>query len=376
MFIDFIPYSILLLWLISQLIIFSFRVFYNNKFLKNIDSYSDIEINRHTKTLLLFIYANSFLWGISSAFAVLYGDSNYVYILIAAMLGVLTGTMATLTSIFHAVFFYMLNITIPFVFSLVFIGATQEYYLSALLLSIYLTVSIPAAFRVHISLRDNILQREKIMQLNDSLEIKVNKAIEQTKQKEKLLQEQTRLAQMGEMISMIAHQWRQPLGAISSSVLSIQIKQASGKFNLSKLEDRDEFLKFSDKKLNRINDYVQVLSNTIDDFRNFFKPDKEKELVTLSTPITRALQIVENSMSSKNITITTEFDNDDKVLMYQNEMMQVILNILKNAEDNFIEKNTKNPYIKIKTYSEDGAWVTSISDNGGGIPKDYNEPLK
>jgi len=192
--------------------------------------------------------------------------------------------------------------------------------------------------------------------------------LSEIKHKDKLLQEQTRLAQMGEMISMIAHQWRQPLGAISSSVISIQTKKISGKFDLTKEKERDEYFEFSDARLQNISQYVQVLSSTIDDFRNFFKPEKQKERVNLTSPIKRALGIVEESMKSKNITISIDFNIDKKVTIYQNEMMQVFLNILKNSEDSLVENMSRNAQIKIETKEVGKYYLISISDNGMEIP--------
>jgi len=213
--------------------------------------------------------------------------------------------------------------------------------------------------------------------LRDGKKVRMSTLLDLTdiKVKEKLLQQQTRLAQMGEMISMISHQWRQPLGAISSAVIGIKIKRASGKFNLDIKEERDNFLDYSDNKLNHITEFVQILSTTIDDFRNFFKPDKDKEMVELAAPIKRALSIVKISMSSKNIIITEDYQNNDEILMYQNEMMQVILNILKNSEDNFTEKNIQNSCINIKTYKEKNRLMIEVSDNGGGIPEDIIESI-
>jgi PAS domain S-box-containing protein len=190
------------------------------------------------------------------------------------------------------------------------------------------------------------------------------------KQNEKLLQQQSRLAQMGEMISMIAHQWRQPLGAVSSAVMGIQTKLASGRYDFKKETDRDEFFVFMNQKLKNINGYVQVLSTTINDFRNFFKPDKVKEIVAITIPIEKALQIVQTSMSAKGIKIKTNYDINHKLNLYPNEMMQVILNILKNSEDNFLEKKISNPQINIATRKEQSDYIISIWDNGGGIPKD------
>jgi signal transduction histidine kinase len=176
---------------------------------------------------------------------------------------------------------------------------------------------------------------------------------------------------MGEMISMIAHQWRQPLGAISATVLGIETKIIFKKYDLSKEEDREQFLEFLKIKLKNISEYVQGLSTTIDDFRNFFKPDKAKERLSLTSSIKRALGIVEVSMSNKNIEILTTFDDNEEIELYHNEIMQVILNILKNAEDNFKEKgDIKDAAVWIRTYKKDNRHAISIKDNGGGIPDD------
>ncbi|RLA71566.1 MAG: hypothetical protein DRG24_05215 [Epsilonproteobacteria bacterium] len=205
---------------------------------------------------------------------------------------------------------------------------------------------------------------------NLQLKREIKKGINNIHQKEKLLLQQNRHAQMGEMISMIAHQWRQPLSAISSATGVLESKLALGIFNLDIKEDRNEYLALTTKKLKNITQYVQYLSTTIDDFRNFFKPDRAKEFVSLVVPIERALQIIKTSLKSEGIVIITEYHSDKKVLIYQNELMQVILNILKNSEDNFLEKNTLNPEIIIKTYThKDKSAIISICDNGGGIPK-------
>ena len=187
----------------------------------------------------------------------------------------------------------------------------------------------------------------------------------QIQQKERLLLQQSRMAQMGEMLSMIAHQWRQPLGAISSAIFGIQTKLATGKYDNQ--DSNEELYKFLNTKHKRINEYVQFLSTTIDDFRNFFKPDKKKELVTFENPIGRALLIVEGSLTSHGIDVAYTFNVNEKVELFQNEIMQVILNIIKNSEDNFIEKGTKDPKIRIETKIMPSHYEITISDNGGGI---------
>jgi len=210
----------------------------------------------------------------------------------------------------------------------------------------------------------------KIKSHTNTLKQKVKDEVEKNRKKDQQILQQSRLAQMGEMISMIAHQWRQPLSAISSSVISIQSKLSIGKFDLSKDAERDKFLYFLDKKHTSINEYVQTLSETIDDFRNFFKPNKQKENISLGEPVTRALKIVLTSMNNKGININYKDNINNKILIYPNEMMQVILNILKNSEDNFFEKNIQNPQINITTSNQNNIYIIKISDNGGGIPED------
>ncbi len=199
--------------------------------------------------------------------------------------------------------------------------------------------------------------------------------ITEARLKEEQYMQQSRLAQMGEMIGMIAHQWRQPLGAINSAVIGIQTKLDLEKFDLDLKEDREKFMRFLNRKHKNIYKYVEDLSQTIDDFRNFFKPNQDKKLIHLTTPIKRALSIVETSMSSKTINITKDFQNNDKIWIYQNEIMQVILNILKNSEDNFKDKNKKNKKIHILTKKQNDTYIIELSDNGGGIDKNIIDKI-
>lgn len=213
---------------------------------------------------------------------------------------------------------------------------------------------------------DNLKDSKKeLKELNNSLEQKIKNEVEKNRQKDKQLLNQSRLAQMGEMISMIAHQWRQPLGAISSAIIAIEMNIASGRFNKNA-----DLMSFLAQKHKNINEYVQFLSTTIDDFRSFFKPDKNKELINLTLPIIKTLSIVEVSMQNKGIDILIDYQNNDKLEIYQNEVVQVILNILKNSEDNFIERDILNPQIKITTKKQDNKLIIKISDNGKGIDED------
>ena len=180
-----------------------------------------------------------------------------------------------------------------------------------------------------------------------------------SRQKDKQLLEQSRLAQMGEMISMIAHQWRQPLAAISS---------ASGAITLKAKRDRlgnELAIELSGK----IADYSQHLSSTINDFREFFKTNKEKKEASFEEIVTCVLNIVEETIQSQNIKLIKEFQTDLKVETFPNEIKQVVLNLLKNAEDVLLDNKIVDPFIKIRTYQSEDNLHLEISDNGGGIPE-------
>ncbi|NOR58681.1 MAG: hypothetical protein GQ474_09190 [Sulfurimonas sp.] len=193
------------------------------------------------------------------------------------------------------------------------------------------------------------------------LQTRVNQEVEKNKTQQQTMFEQSRLAQMGEMISMIAHQWRQPLASISSisSTLSFDVMM-------------DNYKKeFFAARLDSIADLSQHLSRTIDDFRNFYKPNKQKVALKLEKVISTSLNIIKSSLISENIEITEEYNSKDEIEVYESELSQVILNIFKNAQDNFKEKQTKDPYIKITTENR----TISICDNGGGIPEDIIEKI-
>ncbi|MEA3490314.1 MAG: ATP-binding protein [Campylobacterota bacterium] len=199
---------------------------------------------------------------------------------------------------------------------------------------------------------------KKLDELNKNLEKKVEEEVEKNRQKDKIMHFQSRLAQMGEMLSMIAHQWRQPLSAISSASAGLELKAELGK------ADKDTIIKQS----KNITKYTHFLSETIDDFRNFFRADKCEIETSYSDIITSVLSITENSLTNKNISIIKEFNSEDRFMTYPNEIRQVILNLIKNAEDILVEKSVEDPYIKIVTHKSNNKDILEISDNGGGVP--------
>jgi len=173
------------------------------------------------------------------------------------------------------------------------------------------------------------------------------------------------------MISMIAHQWRQPLTTISNTIVGLQLKQMKLNFQCEHKKELEEFLEHQQKKFDRINEQVKLLSNTIDDFRNFFKPTKDKEEFPLTLPIDKAVSMIYSDLKQSHIDITKQYNCNETVFIHINEIVQVILNILKNSYDNFISKNIQNPHISIETsYDNNKNPQIIFKDNGGGIPED------
>ena len=175
---------------------------------------------------------------------------------------------------------------------------------------------------------------------------------------EKLLIEQSRLAEMGDMIGNIAHQWRQPLNALSLVIGNIKDAYSFGKLDDVRLE----------KSVEKSNMLIQKMSTTIDDFRDFFKPEKDKKVFTLEESVEDTLNLLEASLKNSNIRLEKEFSGNIMIKGYHNEFTQVILNILNNSKDALLEKDIEEPFIKIKTFSEGTKAFLCIEDNAGGIP--------
>ena len=211
--------------------------------------------------------------------------------------------------------------------------------------------------------------------LIDTLEEKVQIQVNEVLQAKEQMLQNSRMAQMGEMLSMIAHQWRQPLTAISASTLNLTTKI---QLEIYDLNHKKGALEFQDKVIvttHKIEEMVQVLSTIIDDFRNFFKPNKNMTLLSVNIPISKALQIIEASLISENIHIVQELTSSKSIEMYDNELMQVFLNLFKNSQDNFKEKNRENSYIKIHTKDIDNGVEIIFTDNGGGASEDIIEHI-
>ncbi|MFK5881141.1 MAG: sensor histidine kinase [Sulfurospirillum sp.] len=209
--------------------------------------------------------------------------------------------------------------------------------------------------------------KKNLQVYNDELEDKISQEIQKNTLQQQMLFNQTRLAQMGEMISMIAHQWRQPLGAIASTSIDLKMKIELESFDLDDKNQRIECQDYFLDGLDNIESFTQDLTTTIDDFRNFYKPNKTLKEICIDEPIQKALKIIEYSLITSNIDLIKNFTSKEKIKIFDGELMQVILNIFKNAQDNFKLKEISQAKIWIQTRDVKNGIVVNICDNGGGI---------
>ncbi len=211
-----------------------------------------------------------------------------------------------------------------------------------------------------------VQNRESALEcLNENLSLKVKQGIEEAKQKDRKILEQAKLARIGSMISMIAHQWRQPLSQLSGILMELETTTRFKKV------DNDYILNAIDKS----DKMIEFMSNTIDDFRNFYKPDKKKEDFYVSDACKKAINIIDATLENLGINLILDIKEDKKIFGYPTEFSQVILNIISNAKDVLIEKNIKNPKIEINIESKGILSIISIKDNAGGIEEKNLEQI-
>jgi signal transduction histidine kinase/Fe-S-cluster-containing hydrogenase component 2 len=202
---------------------------------------------------------------------------------------------------------------------------------------------------------------EKSEKLNEQLQTEIT----ERKQQEQLLVQNSKLSAMGEMVGMIAHQWRQPLSSISTIAGNLKV------FIDLDMYDQKQFANLLDE----INNHSQYLSTTINDFRHFFKPDNPKNVVFINDIIDATLGIIGKSMEYRNITLERDYLFATPISTYPNELMQVFINIFKNAIDALKDNKVLDPAISIKGYEGEGYQIVEIMDNGGGIPEEIIDEI-
>jgi len=198
---------------------------------------------------------------------------------------------------------------------------------------------------------EEALHRETLEKLN---------AVQELRSKEQMLLQQSRMAAMGEMLGNIAHQWRQPLNLLGLKIQQLGLSCELGDFSKELL----------DANIGKAMEIVQHLSQTIDDFRNLSLPDREKILFRLDQVVAKSVSLVEESFKEQRIAIKVSTTGEPQINGKPNEFGQVLLNILMNARDAFQKGETSDARITMRSWTENGRAVVTITDNAGGVKEE------
>ncbi len=387
---DFVPLALLYALTGGQFIIFILRMHLARQMKKAIVLHHHAILEKKLRIYIGLLFISALLLGLNGLSSILYASELEYFISLTIVFALIAGSMSTLSSIYHAVLIYQTTILIINFMSLLLVGNSDIYNMTAFMIAIYTSVTIPASFRIYHTIYNNLQQKKEITSLNASLEetitTRTKELIEKTKElealnhsldervkeesqklqkNEKLLIQQSRQAAMGEMIGNIAHQWRQPLNTLGLILQNIDLSYQLGDLD-------DEMMAQSTQKGNRL---IQTMSKTIDDFRNFFKPDKQKAYFEVEELIHQSIELVSASYANHFISIETNFEKGLTFYGYGGEFSQVILNILSNAKDALIEKRASQRKVSLYSHQKEGTIMIEIKDNAGGIPKESIEKV-
>lgn len=213
-----------------------------------------------------------------------------------------------------------------------------------------------------IQLEEEIGERQKaqeaLEQLNTTLEERIQQTIAELRSKDELLIHQNRLAAMGELLTSIAHQWRQPLNNIAICIQTLQFLHQHQELTEEELNQQIE----------TVMDLLTYMSHTIDDFRKFFREDREEQEFVLREEVERSLNLIKAALASSDIQVRIEGDETVRAVGHPNEYSHALMNILHNARDILLERQVADPQISIAIFSEADRSVVTVRDNGGGIP--------
>jgi len=208
-------------------------------------------------------------------------------------------------------------------------------------------------------IKDRKLQNQ-LNRLNMSLQQRIDKEVKKNREKDKLMFQQAKLASLGEMIGNIAHQWRQPLNNLAIIIQDVE--------NAYLFDEVDEnYISNMSKEAMK---QISYMSSTIDDFRNFFKNNGQNEIFDVVEAIEKALTITKNSIEANNIVIYKDIRDYVKANGQENQYIQVLINLIKNAQDVINKIKPKKGFIKIALQQKDNFVYLTVDDNGGGVPKD------
>ena len=201
-------------------------------------------------------------------------------------------------------------------------------------------------------------KKQQLESLNSTLEQRVEEEVAKNREKDHLLIQQNRQAALGETLDHIAHQWKQPINAISLIIQDMGDTYLTGELTKEYVYET----------VGKILDLLEHMAQTISVFRDFYRPEKEKTIFRIKESIDKALIFVEPALKFHAIAVELDADPELSAIGYPKEYAQVLLNILTNARDIFNERGVESPVVKVKAYAEGKKAVVTITDNAGGIP--------
>lgn len=202
-------------------------------------------------------------------------------------------------------------------------------------------------------------KNRQLKTLTLNLKSEIDKAVELNKIKDKQLYEQMKMAQMGELIGNIAHQWRQPLSLISTIASGLKLKKS-----MNSLEDKD-----FDEYMDKIVDNTYMLSSTIDEFRDCIDESHNVKEIIVQERIKMAIKIIEPSFMMNNIEMIEDYMEKENIYfsLISGELLQVLISILNNAKDAFMENDIENKWLKYSVKKDTNKFIITLEDNAGGI---------
>ena len=242
-----------------------------------------------------------------------------------------------------------------------------SYLENILNLDFYFLSHIFIIYTLALLITEKDIYAKELENVNKTLEDRIKKALEENKKQQEYLIKQARFAQIGEIVSVIAHQWVQPLNIISATVQATYLK-------LKK--------KYSDEKLldicnEKTREQINFMTKTLKDFMNYFRPEAKKQFFTFNSIIEKLEKIAVPALKEKGIELDITLCRDRYLLGYPNELIQVLLNLINNAKEAFEEKNYEKTkkFIKIFSYKTDNKCLIIVEDNAGGIPEHIKEKI-
>lgn len=197
----------------------------------------------------------------------------------------------------------------------------------------------------------------ELKKLNRELFQRVEEEVKKSREQEELLIQKSRFIAIGEMISNIAHQWRQPLCELSAIMMTLKFK-----YNLGKLDGNT-----MNEKSKEAEHLLEYMSKTIDDFRGFFMPSRERKVFYVREAVDSVINIIGTTIKNKKISLYVELSRGEMILGHRNEFEQALLNIITNAKNILVIKKIKEPKIEIKLTTKGKYTYLTIGDNAGGV---------